>query len=116
MGAGRLILGSVAALALALSLAGCNSNDVNRTAFDGVYFKAKSKRISDDYKQFIVSVHKASLSLDGAREAAEYEGTKYCLSNFLGTSRIKWTVGPETPPEQLVLTDDILTYQGECNP
>lgn len=99
-----------------VGLAACNANDDSRVAFDGFYFKAKSKRISDDRARFVVTVPKVSNSLDGARAAAEYEGTVYCLSNFFGTSRVKWDVGPETPVEQLVISDDTLTYQGECNP
>lgn len=108
--------GYLTALCTALALAGCASEEDNRVAFDEFYFKAKSKKISDDFSRFIVTVPKVSNSLDGARAAAEYEGTIYCLSNFFGTSRVKWTVGPDTPPEQLVIQNDTLTYQGECNP
>ena len=113
MGAGRLILGSVAALALALSLAGCNSNDVNRTAFDGVYFKTKAKKLGDDLADFTVQIPGVSRSLEGARGAGEYEGTRYCIKNF-GTSDITWVVGPETDPARLVIEKDTLTFQGRC--
>lgn len=100
----------------ALVLTSCGPGKDKRMLFDGFYFKTKSKRIGDDYRNFIVTADKAYQSLEGARQAAEYEGTRYCLDNAMGTSRIRWTVGPETPDNQLTFDGDTLIYQGECNP
>ena len=62
---------------------------------------------------FVVSVKDASVSLDGARAAGGYEGTRYCIANY-GTSRIDWTVGPDTEPQNLVIDKDTLNFQGTC--
>ncbi|WP_232825504.1 hypothetical protein [Albibacillus kandeliae] len=108
----------VAGLAVALTaLGGCSTfqDKENRILFDGINFRTKSKRIDDDWSRFTVTVPNVSRSLTGALEAGDYEGTRYCVTNF-GTSRIKWTVGPDTPPQQLPINKDDLTLSGECNP
>lgn len=97
-----------------IPLAACNKRD-KRVAFDGVYFKTKAKRIDDDWSEFTVSVTPATASLDGAREAARYEATRYCVQTD-GTSRIIWTVGPDADPAQLRIEKDTIVFQGRCNP
>lgn len=104
-------------LAVAVAVTGlsaCGNRD-KRVAFDGVYFKTKAKRVDDDYSEFTVSIASPSASIEGAREAGRYEGTRYCIENA-GTSRILWTVGPDTDPAQLRIQDDTLVFRGRCNP
>lgn len=103
-----LILGGVAAALLA----GCNSRD-DRIAFDGHFFRAKLSKVDGQRDVFTVTVRNVSQSLDGAREAGRYEATKYCIQNY-GSSDIRWVVGPETPPQNLRIVDDSLTFQGAC--
>lgn len=98
-----------------LAVSACGQNTENRIAFDGVYFRAKASKVDDDRSIFTASVKKASLSPEGAREAAAYEALRYCIENY-GTSRILWTVGPDNEPANLISADDVLTLQGECNP
>ena len=43
---------------------------------------------------FTVVVKKASQSVAAAREAARYEGVKYCIEK-ISSSDIRWTVTPE---------------------
>lgn len=100
---------------LILVLAACSQNKDSRIAFDGVFFKTKASRIDDDRAVFAASASKASLSPDGARQAAAYEALRYCIENF-GTSRILWTTGPDIAPESLISDKNVLTLQGECNP
>lgn len=110
--AGRIAaLGLVAAVAL---VAGCNKKD-NRVLFGGLYFKAKAAPIDKKktLAEFTVSVKDVSQSLENARAAGGYEGTRYCIANF-GTSRIDWVVGPETEPQKLAIDKDTLTFQGRC--
>ncbi|MCB1343583.1 MAG: hypothetical protein KDK24_21455 [Pseudooceanicola sp.] len=113
---GRIAKGVALAALCAVALGACGTAKSKRTLFDGFYFKSKVKRLDDDYSRFIVSIQNASQSVDAAIQAGEYFGTRYCLETGLGTSRIKWRVGPETPVEQLVIVDDTLTFEGECNP
>lgn len=102
-------------LALALALGACTEQD-KRLAFDGQYFRAKSAMVDKDNREhFVVTVHKPGQSLSGARQAGAHEGTYYCIRNF-GTSRIKWTAGPDVPDAGLTLDKGVLTFTGECNP
>ena len=85
----------------------------DRLAFDGKYFRTKLSKVDGQRDVFTLRVRNASQSINGAREAARYEATVYCVTNY-GSSDIKWVVGPDTPPENLRLVDDALTFQGAC--
>jgi predicted small secreted protein len=102
------------ALAATVVLAACNRGEED-ILFDGQKYKTKARKEADDLAVFVASITPVSASLDGAREAGRYEGTKYCIENY-GTSKIKWTVGPDTDPETLTISDDTLVFRGECNP
>lgn len=103
------------ALAAVLAVPACNRVD-DRILFDGAAFRGKAAAIDKaDRRAFTASVSPASATIDGAIEAARYEGTKYCIENY-GTSAIAWTVGPDTPRENLVIEGDTLTFQGACRP
>lgn len=103
------------ALVSALAIPACNRVD-DRVLFEGVAFRGKVSVIDKaDRRAFTASVSPASATIDGAVEAARYEGTKYCIENY-GTSSIAWTVGPDTPREALVIEGDTLTFQGACRP
>lgn len=106
-------IGPWAALALtAVVIAGCGSakNDYN---YGGVTFTGKAKAVKGDRASFVSTAGPASASLDGAIGGARYEGIKYCIE-FLGTSDIDWQVGPETPRQQLDLSDNKVTFRGRC--
>ncbi len=112
----RLSMISLICTAL-VALGGCSRDDPNQVAFDGVLFKSKTGAIDKKVSRadFTVTVFEVSQSLDGARAAAGYEGTKYCVTNY-GTSDIEWTVGPETEPGRLAVVDNAITFQGRCDP
>lgn len=93
-------------------LTGCTSRE-DRIAFDGKYFRTKLSKVDGQRDVFTLTVKNASQSIDGAREAARYEATVYCVNTY-GSSDITWVVGPDTPPENLRLVDDSLTFQGSC--
>ncbi len=103
----------VAVLAL-MALGACNK-DKEPILFDGVAFKAKATKEDKDLSEFLVTVSPVSASLDGAREAGRYQGTRYCIQNY-GTSTIHWTVGPDTDPASLVIDRDTLIFKGKCKP
>lgn len=102
----------VSLIALSATLAACGSED-QRVLFDGLYFRTSSDKIGEDRANFSVLVRDAALSVDAAREAGRYEGTVYCIENY-GTSRILWSLGPDS--EQLAVRDGDLTLQGRCTP
>lgn len=103
----------VAVLAL-MALGACNK-DKEQTLFDGVAFKTRAVKENKDLSVFVVTVSPVSASLDGAREAGRYQGTRYCIENY-GTSTIHWTVGPDTDPASLVIDKDTAIFKGKCKP
>jgi len=99
---------------VAVGLTACTKKD-DRVLFDGLYFKAKTKRDGDNYANFITTISPASAGIEPALEAGRYEGTKYCLANNFGTSIVHWTVGPDTDPAKLVIVDNEITLRGRCD-
>jgi hypothetical protein len=104
-------------LALLFVLTACSGQDVNDIAFDGILFKAKTAPVDKKVSRadFIATIYGASASLEGAREAARYEGTKYCVTNY-GTSDVDWSVGPDSDPARLTIVDGDISFRGRCDP
>ncbi|KIN64694.1 hypothetical protein Z946_3586 [Sulfitobacter noctilucicola] len=98
---------------LAIGVLGGCANSKNRLAFDGQYFRTKVAKVDGQRDIFTVRIRDVSRSLDGAREAGRHAGVSYCVKNY-GDSDITWSVGPDTPPEQLQISDDTLVFQGIC--
>lgn len=113
---GRLGLFALFCCCVAVLVAGCNRPE-DRVTFGGYYFRTDASPIDkkNTLRDFTVSIRNVEQSLDGARAAGGYEGTRYCIKNF-GTSRIDWTVGPATDPQNLRITDGRLSFQGTCDP
>ena len=115
--AGRAaVLGALVAMSFVAACGGVGiSSSSNRVFFDGHYFRAKAKPVDKRATptEFTVVVNDVSASLDGAREAGRFEGTKFCIHNF-GTSQILWKVGPDSDPQSLRIVDDKLTFAGAC--
>lgn len=93
-------------------LGGCQSRE-DRIAFDGKYFRTKLSKVDGQRDVFTVVVKNAAQSINGAREAARYEATVYCVNTY-GSSDITWVVGPDSPAENLRLVDDGLVFSGSC--
>ncbi|MDO6725567.1 hypothetical protein Q4544_01360 [Cognatishimia sp. 1_MG-2023] len=98
--------------AVAVSACGRLKKDTG-LRFDEQRFRIKASKVSkEDRSKFIVSVAPASATLDGAREAALYGGTEYCIQQY-GTSVIAWAHGPEDEPR---IDGDKLFVEGVCKP
>ncbi len=112
--------GKTVLLLLVAALAGpvaCGRDNPNRIAFDGVIFKSKTRAVDKKVSRadFTSTIYKVSQSVDGARDAARYQGTIYCVTNY-GSSRIAWTIGPDTEISRLAVVDDTITFRGKCDP
>jgi hypothetical protein len=96
---------------------GCARDNPNRIPFDGVLFKSKTKAVDKKVSRadFTATIYRVSQSIDGAREAARYQGTIYCVTNY-GSSDIAWTIGPDSEPGRLAIVDDTITFRGTCDP
>lgn len=102
------------AITVAAALAGCGLvNDGTQLQYGGVTFKGDSKGNKADRAQFVSTGGPVSASIDGASRAAAYQGTIYCI-NTLGTSRIDWQIGPDTPQGQLPVSGNDVVFQGRC--
>lgn len=98
-------------LATAIGLAGCGP-DEDTIAFDDQFYKTRVKDL-DARHRFVVTASPVSASLVGAREAARYEATRYCVNNY-GSSAIRWDVGPDDPDAAMPISNNTLTLQGTC--
>ena len=96
-------------------VAGCSGTirNVNAVKFDGHYFAGRASKSSVDPHGFSVRIRNAAKSIAGAREAARYEATIYCIEQF-GTSDIIWSIGPDN--EAISLSNGSLTLAGRCDP
>ena len=104
--------GLIICLATCALIAGCGPDEED-VLFDGQFYRSGVKTERGTRDRFTVTARPVSASLLGAREAARYEATVYCVNNF-GRSDIIWTVGPESPDEQLTIENDTLTLSGRC--
>jgi hypothetical protein len=95
-----------------LALTGCGPSD-DDILFDGQFYNSKVRTERSARDEFVVTTRPVSASLLGAREAARYEATVYCVNRY-GRSDIIWTISPDDPDEQLPISDDTLTLSGRC--
>lgn len=99
-------------LAMAMTTAACSRN--KGVAFDGVVYKGKASAERANRRDFTATVQPVTAQgLEGARQAAEYEGIKHCI-RYYGSSDIAWIVGPQTPADQLRIDGTTLTFRGVC--
>ncbi|MGX9353778.1 hypothetical protein ACS3SW_01050 [Roseobacteraceae bacterium S113] len=99
-------------LALVGLVAACGQRG-DRVTFDGQSFRGGAKAVERGEREtFEATVRQASRSVDGARQALVFEGTKYCIRWF-GISRIEWDVDPLSD-ELSVNDNDTLTARGSC--
>ena len=94
------------------ALVGCSDPD-KQVLFDGLSFNGRLNADKEDKRSFVASVKPVSQGLEGAREAARYEGTTYCIRKY-GNSAIDWTAGPDAEATALNIVEDTLTVRGRC--
>ncbi|WP_158968383.1 hypothetical protein [Chachezhania sediminis] len=110
--------GPVALICLLSAMAaGCSSlSNKEPILFEGKQFRAKAKGTSkESLSPFRVEVKNPSQSLEGARQAGIYEGTRYCIEKF-GTSQIVWENNANSPEAQPKIVDGKLVVSGQCDP
>lgn len=95
------------------ALAGC-SDPTRQVLFDGLPFKGRLSADKDDKRNFVATAAPVSQSLEGAREAARFEGTSYCVRKY-GRSDIEWAASPDAEATALNIVEDVLTVQGRCS-
>lgn len=108
----RVILLLIAAM---IALSACSKTYADRRIrFDGEIFRGNAKALErSDRRAFVATAGPVSRSLDGAREAVRYEGTKYCIKWF-GVSEIDWAVDPQAEATALPIDKDKIILRGTC--
>lgn len=103
------------------TVAGCGKIGIDKfkgrekTTFDGIHFSGTVRASTGkEPRIFVSTIRGASKSLDGARQAAAYQGIRHCIK-YYGTSDIDWEIGPQTPVDELDLDKGTLSYRGACN-
>ncbi|MCF3593841.1 hypothetical protein LZG00_07495 [Rhodobacteraceae bacterium LMO-12] len=100
-------------------LASCGVANKMRTKkglfFEGHQFRARSEKVDDVREEFIVTVARASQSVEGAREAGRHEANSYCITNY-GRSDMDWVAGQGPDDENIAarIVDDKLVLRGRC--
>ena len=104
---------TIMAVVLLLVTTGCERRD-ERVLFEGEYFRTKASPVDRQAREsFVIEVPGVSRNFEAAREAGRFGGTRYCIESY-GTSDIRWTSGPDDPPETLLIDRDRLTLRGTC--
>ncbi len=85
-----------------------------RIEVDGVTYRARARTERGDKRLIMVTANPFASNPDAAVEAAVYEATRYCILTF-GGSDIEWTIGPDTPVEQLPVDGNSVTLSGRCS-
>ncbi len=102
-----------AGLGALLALTACVETS-NRVPFEGQFYRANASAPRADRKDFTVTSGPLSRGIEGARQAAHYEGTLHCITHY-GTSRIDWVVHPTRDPASALTVDgNRLVAQGRC--
>lgn len=98
-------------------LAGCGGGKDTLPVFDGVQFRSSSSSVDKKISRalFEVEVKEAQASLEGAREAVRFEGTRYCIENY-GTSKVDWQTDLDNAQVPLTLVKGTAVVRGTCTP
>lgn len=99
-------------IALAL-LVGCGTDERDVVIFEGQPFVGDIRTTRDDRAAFTVTGGPASVSLEGARQAASYQAVQRCIQ-YLGSSDVAWTNGPDVDDSALVIVDNEVVLTGRC--
>jgi len=107
-----MIRAAVITCAVFAMLAGC-TDPSRQVLFDGLQFNGRTNVDKEDKRNFVATASPVSQSLEGAREAARFEGTSYCVRKY-GRSDIEWSASPDAEATELNIVEDVLTVQGRC--
>lgn len=94
-------------------LAACGSSELDTITFEGARFSGDLRAERGDRAAFVATGGPVSVSLEGARQAAEFQVVQHCIS-YLGTSDVAWTIGPDTEDAALPTDNNQVVLSGRC--
>lgn len=80
---------------------------------DGQRYRSRASATREDRRAFTVTVSPVTADPTAAIEVGRWQANRYCLLTFGGSDK-DWLIGPETPPENLVVEDGKLVFTGRC--
>ncbi|MCK0148759.1 hypothetical protein MWU54_01890 [Marivita sp. S6314] len=99
--------------AVLLTLAACGRGQLDTVTYDGAVFGGDLKSERSDRAAFVATGGPASVSLEGAKQAAAYQVVQHCIA-YLGSSDVVWVNGPDVADTELVITDNEVVLTGRC--
>lgn len=102
-----------AVFASVIVLAACGRNELDQILFEDQVFSGDIDFNKDDRTAFVTRGGPASMSLEGSRQVAVYRAVQHCLE-YLGSSDIAWTSGPDVADENLLIQDGEIVLTGRC--
>jgi hypothetical protein len=99
--------------AVLLVLAACGRGELDSVTFEGARFNGDLRSERSDRAGFVATGGPASVSLEGARQAALYQVVQHCIG-YLGSSDVAWINGPDVEDAELVISDDKVVLTGRC--
>jgi hypothetical protein len=99
--------------AVLLVLAACGRGELDNVTFEGARFSGDLKSERGDRAAFVATGGPASVSLEGARQAAHYQVVQHCIA-YLGSSDVVWIDGPDVADTELVISNDKVVLTGRC--
>lgn len=99
--------------ALVLTLAGCGPRAMQTITYEGTVFAGNLRPDRDDRAAFVATGGPAAVSLEGAKQAAEFQVVRHCI-DYLGTSDVAWTNGPDVEDTALLIQDNEVVLTGRC--
>lgn len=102
-----------AASAIILTLAACGRGERDIVTFEGAQYVGDLRSERSDRAAFVATGGPASMSLEGARQAAQYQAVQHCIG-YLGSSDVAWVNGPDVDDTALVVQDDRVVLTGRC--
>lgn len=94
-------------------LAACGQSELDTVTFEVARFAGDLKSERRDRAGFVAQGGPASVSLEGAKQAAAYQVVQHCIA-FLGSSDVAWINGPDVPDDQLLIKNDRVVLTGRC--
>ncbi|MBO6885732.1 MAG: hypothetical protein JJ869_19455 [Marivita sp.] len=94
-------------------LAACGESERDTVTFEGARFGGDLRSERGDRAAFVATGGPASVSLEGAKQAAAYQVVQHCIA-YLGSSDAEWVNGPDVADEDLVVQNDRVVLTGRC--
>ena len=96
-----------------LAVSACGRGELDMITYEGNVFGGDLQSERRDRAAFVATGEPASLSLEGAKQAAIYQVNQYCIS-YLGSSDVAWINGPDVDDADLVVESDEVVLTGRC--